>query len=210
MSKKTLLRGVILLLLSVCLYAEEVKGKGVSGSENKAVLDGVKKENPQDKAHNKELPSLIVFDISPEKGVEKGAANLLTEMILSEVAKLNRYKVIGQVDIDRMLFWESNKQLKNCTEDSCMMQIAGAMGAEYYIVGSVGMMGDNYILNLRIIDSIKAEVIERITEMIKRNENELIKGVKVAVKETCQQVGGLYGFIPGTKGKMFSDVNGLV
>jgi hypothetical protein len=29
MSKKTLLRVVILLLLSVCLYAEEAKGKGV-------------------------------------------------------------------------------------------------------------------------------------------------------------------------------------
>ncbi|MGB9600710.1 MAG: hypothetical protein ACPL7I_09165, partial [Myxococcota bacterium] len=79
-----------------------------------------------------ELPSLIVFNMGAEEGVTKGKANMLTEILIDEINKLNQFKVIGQKDLDSMFFWEQNKQLKNCTESSCLSEIAGAMGAEYY------------------------------------------------------------------------------
>ncbi len=133
-------------------------------------------KNEKDKKEDR--PTLIVFNISPEKGVEPGSANLLTEFILTEIANIDRYNVIGQNDLDKMLFWETNKQLKNCTDSSCMAQIAGAMGAEYYVIGSIGTMGDNYLVNLKLINVMKAVVEKRVTELIKKDENELIKGTK--------------------------------
>lgn len=127
--------------------------------------------------------TLIVFNLTPEKGVETGAANLLTELVLTEISNMGKYTVIGQNDLDKMLFWETNKQLKNCNDSSCMAQIAGAMGAEYYVIGSIGTMGDNFLINLKLINVLKAVVEKRITEIIKKDENELLKGTKLIVSK---------------------------
>ncbi|MCX7944182.1 MAG: hypothetical protein N2746_06715 [Deltaproteobacteria bacterium] len=126
---------------------------------------------------DKEHPSLIVFDIAAEEGVKKGVSNLLTEMVMVEIAKMKRFKVIGQKDLDKMLFWETNKQLKNCTDSSCLMQIAGAMGAEYYVEGSVGAVGDRYIVTLKLMDALKASVINRLGEAVDKNENVMLETV---------------------------------
>lgn len=134
--------------------------------------------------HN-ELPKIIVFDIKPEKGVDSGSANLLTEIVLDEVTSITRerYRVIGQKDIDKMLFWETNKSLKNCNDSSCLMQIAGALGADYYVEGSVGILGKKYVLTLKFIDAYKVEILGRKTEVMEKGEEDLIKVAKAAVRD---------------------------
>ncbi len=130
-----------------------------------------------------EQPSLIVFNIGAEEGVSKGKANMLTEILIDEVSKLNQFKVLGQKDLDSMFFWEQNKQLKNCTESSCLSQIAGAMGAEYYVEGSVGQMGDRYIIAIKLINAHKVEIINRLIKKVYKSDNALVDEVPKIVKE---------------------------
>jgi TolB-like protein len=127
---------------------------------------------------SKTLPTLIVFDLIPEKGVEKGATNLLTEIVMDRISATRRYTVVGQKDLDKMLFWEQNKQLKGCTDTSCLVQIAGAMGAEFYVEGSAGIMGSQYIITLKLIDAMSVKVVERTTEKAARDEDVLVKAVE--------------------------------
>ena len=136
-----------------------------------------------------EIPTLIVFDMTPEKGIEKGTTNLLVEIIMDEISKSKAFKVIGQKDIDKMLFWESNKQLKNCTENSCMMQIAGAMGAEYYVESSIGAVGNSYVISMKLIETMKVEIKGRSTRTIVKDEDRLIKEVREMVSEVLNQAG---------------------
>lgn len=130
-----------------------------------------------------DLPSLIVFNIGAEEGVTKGKANMLTEILIDEITKLNQFKVIGQKDLDSMFFWEQNKQLKNCSDSSCLSQIAGAMGAEYYVEGSVGQIGDRYIIALKLINAQKVEIINRVTKKVYKSDNALVDEVPKLVKE---------------------------
>jgi len=152
-------------------------------------------------AFSEELPSLIVFNISAEEGVSKGKANLLTEILIDEINKLNLFKVIGQKDLDSMLFWEGNKQLKNCTESSCLTQIAGAMGAEYYVEGSVGEMGDKYVIAIKLMNAQKVEVINRLIKKVYKSDNVLLDEVPRIVKEL---------FDPKKLKKEMEDVKGEV
>jgi len=133
--------------------------------------------------NKKERDRLIVFDLTAEIGIEKGAANTITEIVIDEVTKLNRYEVIGQKDLDKMLFWESQKNIKNCTESSCLVQIAGAMGAKYYVEGSIGGMGSKYVVTLKWMDAEKVEIINRKTMRINRDEDTLIDEICMLVKE---------------------------
>jgi TolB-like protein len=125
-----------------------------------------------------QLPTLIVFDIAPEKGVERNESNLLTELVIDRVTRLKRHNVMGQKDLDKMFNWEQNKQLKGCSDTSCLVQIAGAMGAAYYIEGSVGIMGAQYIITLKLMDANNVKIVERATEQVKKDEDVVVAEIK--------------------------------
>jgi len=130
----------------------------------------------------KPKPTLIVFDIINERGVDKSMANLITELILDQVSRYGKYTVIGQKDLDKMLSWEQSKQLRGCNDTQCLVQIAGALGAEYYIEGSIGVMGDLYLVSLKYIDAINVKVLERSTEKVKKDENVVMSTVERQVE----------------------------
>jgi TolB-like protein len=126
-------------------------------------------------------PTLLVFDLTNDAGVDKGVANTLVEIVIERITDLKKYNVVGQKDLDKMLFWEQNKQLKGCTDTSCLVQIAGAMGAQYYVEGSIGGVGDQYVVTLKLIDAGSVRVLERVTEKIKKDDNTLAKTIEPAV-----------------------------
>ncbi len=192
----SVIRLIVVFLLSTSIAfanAEGIKsdksalGQGVVNKETDK--SGIDREKDKGKVRGRENPTLIVFDMVAEKGVEKGASNLLTEVLMSEISKKGLFKVIGQKDIDKMLFWETNKQLKNCTESSCLMQIAGAMGAEYYVEGSVGSMGNKYVISVKLIETMGVEIKGRSMRIIERDEEKLLYAIKEMVIEMLRGAG---------------------
>jgi len=145
--------------------------KRPAASDGNKVLPSVRRDLAAD-------PTLIVFDIVPERGIDRGLANALTEVVIDRVSKLKRYSVIGQKDLDKMMSWEQNKQLKGCTDTSCLIQIAGALGAAYYVEGSIGAVGDQYLVTLKLMDAGKVAIIERATEKVKKDENIIVGAVE--------------------------------
>ena len=136
------------------------------------------------------LPTLIVFDMTPEKGVDPSIANMLTEIAIDRITKLGKYTVMGQKDLDKLLAWEQNKQMKGCTDSGCMVKIAGAMGASFITEGSVGAIGDQYIVTLKLIDTATVNVINRATDMVARDENTLVRSISKIVDTVLGQSAG--------------------
>ncbi|MGC9044643.1 MAG: hypothetical protein ACP5KG_12405, partial [Myxococcota bacterium] len=105
----SVIRLIVVFLLSTSIAfanAEGIKsdksalGQGVVNKETDK--SGIDREKDKGKVRGRENPTLIVFDMVAEKGVEKGASNLLTEVLMSEISKKGLFKVIGQKDIDKM------------------------------------------------------------------------------------------------------------
>jgi len=127
------------------------------------------------------LPTLLVFDLVAEKGVEAGHMSTLTEIVTDKVSKTKKYQVVGQKDLDKMLFWEQNKQLKGCTDTACLVQIAGAMGAQFYIEGSIGGLAEHYYITLKLMEAQNVKVLERSTEKVGRDEQALARGIEKVI-----------------------------
>ncbi|MBI5528156.1 MAG: hypothetical protein HY897_17630 [Deltaproteobacteria bacterium] len=128
-------------------------------------------------------PTLLVFDLAAEQGIEKSVTNLLTELVIDKVTKLDRYTVAGQKDLAKMVFWEQNKQLQGCSDTSCLVQIAGAMGAAFYIEGSVGAVGSQYIITLKLIDAQTVTIRSRSTMRVKKDDDVMVDTVVRMVGE---------------------------
>jgi len=117
-----------------------------------------------------ERPKLAVLDMEAQ-GVEKATADTVTDIVTVSLKKLGVFDVISRADIQQMLNFEESKQLVGCTSSSnCIAEIGGALGVARVVTGSVGKLGTSYVLNLSLLDTKTAKVIERETREAKSQE----------------------------------------
>lgn len=133
-------------------------------------------------------PDLLVMDLKAETGVTESAARLLNELILGEYAAVGRYRVTGGSDLAAMITTEQQKQMVGCSQDdSCLVEIAGALDADFLAVTAVGVIGNQYLVNAKIIDVKGARVQARVTRKAEADESELIAAVERAVRDVIAQ-----------------------
>ncbi|NOZ87828.1 MAG: PEGA domain-containing protein [Deltaproteobacteria bacterium] len=114
-----------------------------------------------------EVPRIAVFDFKG-MGLDEMELRFLMEEILVEIDGTGKFKSIGKSDLETMLGMEELKQQLNSNCDtSCMAEIAGTIGARYVLAGLVSKTGDEYLVLMKMIDQMRANVLRRISRRIK-------------------------------------------
>lgn len=108
------------------------------------------------------LPKLAVLDVAPVGDARKELepkAELLTTLTLAEVNRLGRFKAIGRQDVTALLGLERQRQLLGCSDEasSCVGELAGALGVEFVVSGTLGRLGQTYRVDLKLLASNSAE-----------------------------------------------------
>ena len=76
-----------------------------------------------------EKPGLAALDIKASHGVPPELAQLMGEILLSELKSSGQFgSVLGSSDMQAMLDLEQQKTVLGCDEDSCLAQLGGALG----------------------------------------------------------------------------------
>jgi TolB-like protein len=131
---------------------------------------------------------VAVMDVRNVQGVAEGTSTILSDIIVSEVAKA-RFEVISKSDIAAMVGFEKEKQMLGCSEDSkCLAEIGGALGVDYMLSGQVGQIGTRYRISLLLVDSRKAKVAARSARFCDRNEDALAAAAQETVAEILAAV----------------------
>ena len=125
--------------------------------------------------------AVIAFAAS---GVDPTVANSVTESVTAEVAVRGYFDPMSSTEMQTILGVERQKQLMGCGEDTCMSELAGALGAPYVMSGSLVKLEGVFQLNLQVIDSRKATTIGRSTKLAKDFES-LRFQIPYAVAEAC-------------------------
>lgn len=126
---------------------------------------------------------VAVMDVKNVQGVPEGTAIILTDIVVSEVAK-SRVDVVSKGDIAAMIGFEKEKQILGCSDDSkCLAEIGGALGVDYMLTGQVGLIGSRYRISLLLVDSKKAKVAARSARFCDRNEDALAQAAQETVAE---------------------------
>jgi TolB-like protein len=102
--------------------------------------------------------NVLVFNLEATKTLQ-GLAKQLTDEILLTLGKEAGLNVVGESEIALMLKHEKDKELLTCTNDtSCLARISGSLQAEKSIVGSVGQLGETFVVTLKLTDTKKVSV----------------------------------------------------
>lgn len=134
-------------------------------------------------AANAKRPGLAVMDVRAVQGVQAGTATLITDVIVTEVSGVKKYDVVGSSDITSLLGLEKQKQLLQCGENSsCLAELGGALGVEYMLSGSVGLLGTRLRISLTVQNVKKARVVARQARFCDPNEDALVRATEEAVR----------------------------
>ncbi|MBI2374815.1 MAG: hypothetical protein HYV07_12535 [Deltaproteobacteria bacterium] len=119
---------------------------------------------------------LAAYEVSPE------LAENLTQVLAIELRRHDSMSVISRDEIRTMLAYEADKQIVQCTNDvACLVEIGGALGVEHLATGAVGILGDSWIIHLKLIDVTTAEVSHRVSETFRGPERQLAQALRFAV-----------------------------
>jgi hypothetical protein len=124
------------------------------------------------------LLSLAAPDVQPKivvpkvtvYGVQAQTADVVTELLLEALLNRHGVRALGPSDMKDMLDAEQQKMMLGCDQESCMAELAGAMGAERLIAGSVGMLGAMHVVTLKLIDTKSAQVTSRASRRFNKIE----------------------------------------
>lgn len=97
------------------------------------------------------------------KAFDAGTTSTIGGLVTSELASDPQLDIIASDDVERLAALEGDRQNAGCTDNSCLAELAGAIGARYVVFGDVGRLGDVVIVQLNLFDSQTARALTRVT-----------------------------------------------
>jgi len=109
--------------------------------------------------------------LQPLNGVKGDVAKMLMETFTAELGKLGWYEVMSVDEVQDMLGLEKMKDVMGCDDISCSADIAGGLGADFMVTGSVGKLATQLKLSLKLFDSKTRKVVKRVQKYTKDDES---------------------------------------
>ncbi|HET9626603.1 MAG TPA: PEGA domain-containing protein [Kofleriaceae bacterium] len=111
-------------------------------------------------------------------GIEPELVTRLETLFRMELERLDKQPIPRQRDVDRLITGDA----RECTgEDKCLAAIGKKLGVDVILTGTVGQLGDNYVLTIKAVDVGSARTLQKIqSDPLRGQPDDLIEGVRVA------------------------------
>ncbi len=111
-------------------------------------------------------------------------ASVVTLALTAELRKLDRVSVIGMDEVRAMLDLEAQRQLAGCSAESCLSEIAAALGVDVVVTGALSRIGDDSFFAVKRIEQARATVTGQFTrKLVPAQGEEFLASVGPAVAE---------------------------
>jgi TolB-like protein len=126
---------------------------------------------------------LAVLEFSTKGGVTPQQMEVLSDMLTTEIRKLGKYSVIGANDIRATFQLEERRRIMGCDDESCVAEVGGALGVQWIVVGNVGLFGQTYLMNLKLLDAAKVKILGAVSRKVTGGQDELLDVLPQMVRE---------------------------
>jgi len=130
-------------------------------------------------------PKLAILELRAGDGLSPKAAQTLTAIAVADAVRAG-FDVVSQADISAMLAFQKQRQMLGCTDDGCLAELGGALGADYLVSGDVARIGSRDHVALALLDARKAKVVGRSAGFSDAGDDTLAMAVQVRFRALLQ------------------------
>jgi hypothetical protein len=111
-------------------------------------------------------------------GIEPELVARLETLFRMELDRLAKQPMPSRREVERAVTADQ----RECTgEEKCLGAIGKKLGVDVMVTGTVGALGDSYVLNIKAVDASTAKQLTRIqSDPLRGSPDDLIEGVRVA------------------------------
>jgi hypothetical protein len=120
---------------------------------------------------------LAVLELKAE-GASPELAKTLSQVVAEQAGKTAGFEAISQAEISAMLNVQKQRQLLGCADESCLAEIGGALGAKLVLSGTLGKLGESYVLSLQLLDTHKGKIQARESRTVSGSLETLVAAAK--------------------------------
>ncbi len=116
------------------------------------------------------------------RDIPESGSYILSELVRNELVMSGKYNTVDRDNTD-LLLEEMAFQLSDLTDEASVTSLGNLLGVEKLMMGTIGKLGELYIISLRILD-VETGIIERVeTEEFVGVMEDLRKPVRIAVQK---------------------------
>lgn len=110
------------------------------------------------------IKKIAVMDLRVDGGADPVVGAQVTARLAEVIGRRPYTTVIAPDDLRALLEQESRKQLVGCTDDSCLVEIAGALGVDVLVAGRISKIESGYAVALSLVDAKDAKALGHVSE----------------------------------------------
>jgi hypothetical protein len=125
---------------------------------------------------------MLVLDFGASLGIDPELAKLLGQMVVGHLHDIEGQsgEVMSSSAMSALLKHTETKQIAGCTDDKCLSDLGGVLGAEWLVSGSVSQLSNRPVLTLRLLDVKQSRLANQLTETLPAEAAEYDETVRVA------------------------------
>jgi TolB-like protein len=105
-----------------------------------------------------EKPLISVLDFKTS-GISRAEVEVFVDFLSSHIIDTGKFRVIDRMQREALLR-EMEFSYDDCTDEGCQLEVGRLLAANQIVVGSVGRVGERYLLTIKLIDVQTGEAIK--------------------------------------------------
>jgi TolB-like protein len=135
-------------------------------------LESVAYEQPKMEPGKK--TNIAVLDLEAVS-VSVSEARTLTDKLRGELIRTGRFQVIERSQMEEILKEQGFQQTGLCNTTECYVEAGKLLGVEQMIGGSIGKVGNIYLISIRLIDVETGVIVKLVDQEIEGSVDEVLK-----------------------------------
>jgi len=119
--------------------------------------------------------TVAVMSLKNASGVTADDAELLSDRLRIELFNTNVFAVMERSQMQDILKEHAFQMSGACNDEGCMIEMGQILGVETLIGGSIGKLGDMFLVNLRAIDIRSGRISAVVSEDISGSIEKVVK-----------------------------------
>jgi hypothetical protein len=113
-----------------------------------------------------EPTSVLIMPLANKEGVSRDLADQITVVITHLSGSVPGFRTVALDEVQGAMTQEQLRQVAACDQVSCAADIGGALNTEQVVIGTLGLLGDEYLLTLTRIQSTDAKRLASVVQRI--------------------------------------------
>jgi hypothetical protein len=164
---------VLWLNMTKGFFGASVSGKAYVCSENANAItgksDSASRIIPLSKSltSKKQAPGGYAAVMRFESvGMDSGVSMVITDIFTNQIQANGKYRVMERSQMNRILSEQGFQNSGACSSAECAVEIGRLLSIDKMFVGSIGRLGESWVINIRIINIQTGEILSNVSKQV--------------------------------------------